>query len=112
MRRTLPLVARYADACNFLERLGHGTLEERFAALERECHRIGRDPETIVKTTFSALDTTDYEPAADRLERLASLGVDLAIVSVPEPWDDAAYRMLASLADHAATLGRHRPLTT
>lgn len=45
-RRTLPLVARYADVWN-LPTYGLGELEHKRAVLATECERIGRDPSTI-----------------------------------------------------------------
>lgn len=47
-RKTLRLVARFADACNF-----GGTVEEvqrRDAMLQRHCEDIGRDPATVERT--------------------------------------------------------------
>lgn len=45
-RRTLPLVARYADVWN-VPTYALGQLEQKVDALERECEHIGRDPATI-----------------------------------------------------------------
>ena len=41
-RRTLPLVARYADACNLFGDVA--TIRHKLDVLERHCEAIGRDP--------------------------------------------------------------------
>ena len=45
-RRTLPLVARYADVWN-VPTYGLGDFDHKRAVLAAECERIGRDPATI-----------------------------------------------------------------
>lgn len=45
-KRTLPLVARYADIWN-VPTYALGELDAKAGALEAECERIGRDPSTI-----------------------------------------------------------------
>jgi alkanesulfonate monooxygenase SsuD/methylene tetrahydromethanopterin reductase-like flavin-dependent oxidoreductase (luciferase family) len=52
-RRTLPLVARYADVWN-VPTYALGELDAKRAALAVECERIGRDPATI-RTSLEAV---------------------------------------------------------
>jgi alkanesulfonate monooxygenase SsuD/methylene tetrahydromethanopterin reductase-like flavin-dependent oxidoreductase (luciferase family) len=52
-RRTIPLVARYADACNFFGDLD--TIRRKVAILEQRCADIGRDPAEITKTRLGSL---------------------------------------------------------
>jgi F420-dependent oxidoreductase-like protein len=52
-RRTLPLVARYADACNLFGDVA--TIRHKLEVLERHCEAIGRDPATITKTRLGSL---------------------------------------------------------
>jgi F420-dependent oxidoreductase-like protein len=52
-RRTLRLVAQYADACNLfgdLDTIGH-----KLSVLERHCADVGRDPAEITKTKLTTL---------------------------------------------------------
>lgn len=66
---TLRLVARYADACN----LGRGDpdiVRHKLAVLRRHCDRVGRDFDTITKSTsisaFPIDDRTDAERATKK----------------------------------------------
>jgi F420-dependent oxidoreductase-like protein len=63
-RRTLRLVARYADYANW-----GGPLEElrrKTEVLERHCEAEGRDPSTIVRTVFSPVALVAREGEANR----------------------------------------------
>ena len=79
-RKTLRLVARYADACNLFDT---PDLAHKLEVLRRRCDEAGRDYDTIEKTVVSHLDPGDRGERADallrRLERLARLGVDHVI---------------------------------
>jgi F420-dependent oxidoreductase-like protein len=52
-RRTLRLVARYADACNLFGDVA--TIREKLAVLEGHCGEIGRDPGEVTKTRLGTL---------------------------------------------------------
>ncbi|HEX9122213.1 MAG TPA: LLM class F420-dependent oxidoreductase [Actinomycetota bacterium] len=52
-RRTLRLVARYADACNLFGDLA--TIRHKLGVLERHCEDVGRDPSEITKTRLGGL---------------------------------------------------------
>jgi F420-dependent oxidoreductase-like protein len=52
-RRTLRLVARYADACNLFGDLE--TVRHKLDVLERHCADVGRDPAEITKTKLATL---------------------------------------------------------
>jgi F420-dependent oxidoreductase-like protein len=75
-RRTLALVAKYADACNLFGDLP--TIRHKLEVLERHCEAIGRDPATITKTRLGGLavaETTDAAEAAGRA-MAAARGMD------------------------------------
>lgn len=81
-RRTLPLVAAYADACNLFDIPDDGTtIRRKLAVLRRLCAAIGRDEAEITKTVSTALG--DGEPAArfaERCGRLKSYGIGHVVV--------------------------------
>jgi F420-dependent oxidoreductase-like protein len=81
-RRTLRLVAEYADACNLFDIPDAGvTIRHKLAVLRDHCAAIGRDDSDIAKTVSTALD--DGEPAAPFAERCADLksyGIDHVVV--------------------------------
>lgn len=89
-RRTLRLVARYADACNFLV-LEPERIRAKLQVLRMHCHELGRDPREIEVT---ALDEVDLRPGrmtgADVVARAraqAAAGVQHLIVNMPDVWD-------------------------
>jgi alkanesulfonate monooxygenase len=86
-RKTLRLVARYADACNIF---GGAQAGHKLDVLREHCEREGRDYDEIEKTTTLSLG----DPSADAAERLLDelnamheLGFTVAYVSNrgPEP---------------------------
>lgn len=63
-RRTLALVARYADACNLFGDLA--TIKHKLGVLERHCDAVGRDPASITKTRLGALVVAETAAEAER----------------------------------------------
>jgi F420-dependent oxidoreductase-like protein len=69
-RRTLALVAKYADACNLFGDLP--TMRHKLEVLERHCEAVGRDPATITKTRLGGLVIADtVEQAQQRGREMA-----------------------------------------
>jgi F420-dependent oxidoreductase-like protein len=66
-RRTLALVAKYADACNIFGDLP--TVAHKLEVLERHCEAVGRDPATITKTRLGGLAIAESAQDADRKGR-------------------------------------------
>jgi F420-dependent oxidoreductase-like protein len=99
-KKTLRLVARYAQACNLFEFAGLTTLEEKLRLLEQHCHDLGRDYGSICKTCLGQTSVKDKGSAASllaKLEKLAALGFDQAIYSLADPTDEASF---AAFAEH------------
>ena len=76
-RRTLPLVARYADACNLFDIPdGGATLRHKLDVLARACEAIGRDPtrsrSRSAAASRPAKPPTSSSTAADTSPRRAS----------------------------------------
>jgi F420-dependent oxidoreductase-like protein len=106
-RKTLRLVARYADACNMFEQVD---LRQKFGVLRAHCEDVGRPYDEIVKTTFGRLgDDRDAGRAAERFASLAEVGVDLAIVDLPDAHDPAVFDFLGDLVRELDPLGRPTP---
>jgi F420-dependent oxidoreductase-like protein len=82
--KTLRLVARYADACNLFP---GPHVAHKLDVLKRHCEAEGRDYDTIEKTilfTFNVGENgANVGKLIGQLRRMASLGVDTAIGSVP-----------------------------
>jgi F420-dependent oxidoreductase-like protein len=79
-RRTLPLVARYADACSL--RPGPD-IPDKLEVLRRACDSVGTDFERIERTCAFAFGPDDGGPETeqllDQLRWLAGLGIDTVI---------------------------------
>jgi len=79
-KRTLPLVARYADACNLSPT---PDLPEKLDLLKRLCDEVGRDYDAIEKTAPFGFDVGDDGSKAgqvlDQLRWLAGLGIETVI---------------------------------
>ena len=92
-RKTLRLVAQYADACNLFARTGLDTLRQKLDVLRAHCDDLGRDYDAIEKTT---LDTVNLAPGGQtatdviaKCRELAGLGISHAIFNMPNAQDIA-----------------------
>jgi F420-dependent oxidoreductase-like protein len=99
-RKTLRLVAQYADACNISLRLGQDEVQRKLGVLREHCQAVGRPYTDIEKTTLGTIRLTrdgrdaSFTPAAAiaYFRELAAMGIDQAIVNMPnvadlEPFD-------------------------
>lgn len=59
---TLKLAANYADACNVIE--SPTALEHKFAVLKKHCDNLGRDYDSILRTTTSVCIMADTDKEA------------------------------------------------
>ncbi len=86
--RTLPLVARYADACNLFDIPdGGATVRHKLDVLARACDAIGRDPNDIEITLSSRLAPAETTGQfTDRCADLADLGIDHVVLVTTGPW--------------------------
>lgn len=66
-RRTLRLVAKYADACNLFGDLP--TIRHKLEVLDRHCAEVGRDPSEITKTRLGGLVIAGTAGEAERKGR-------------------------------------------
>lgn len=92
-RKTLRLVAQYADACNIFA-VGPDFVKGKLDVLAEHCEREGRDGSTIQKTIL--LIPGGADPVADtdaflrEMERYAAIGIDHVQLSPPTD-DPVAY---------------------
>lgn len=89
-RKTLRLVATYADACNLFAE-GPDVVRHKLEVLRGHCETVGRDSGEIQGTIISSAD-----PVADRdgflreMEEYAALGIDL-VALMPQGEDPVAW---------------------
>jgi alkanesulfonate monooxygenase len=71
-RKTLRMVAQYADACNLFASpdVGH-----KLDVLREHCEAIGRNYDDIEKTVMMSLDASDVDGLLSRLHDLSELGI-------------------------------------
>ena len=86
-KKTLRLVAQYADACNLFARMGLNVLHQKLEVLKQHCETVGRSYDDIERT---ALATVNIAPgqmnASDVIKQcrdLASVGIQHAIFNMP-----------------------------
>jgi F420-dependent oxidoreductase-like protein len=108
-KKTLRLVARYADACNIFD-MGPDRVRAKFDVIRQHCADVGRDDREIERTVLSRMALSRSgggEPsgasfvsvgeAVDRLGALAAVGTDQVIVGMANDTDDAAYELVAEV---------------
>lgn len=83
-RKTLRLVARYAQACNLFD---GPAVEHKLEVLRRHCAAEGRDYDEITKTVLHGWDLGEHGEKTgqviDDLRRLRGLGVDDVLGALP-----------------------------
>jgi len=84
-KKTLRLVAQYADACNLFA--DAGTVEPKLDILKQHCETLGRDYATIEKTTLGTIHLAPGQMTAKDIiaecKHLAGIGIDQAIFNMP-----------------------------
>lgn len=102
-RKTLRLVARYADACNLFasnpEEVGH-----KLAVLRNHCEAEDRDYDTIDKTLFTMADPNDIDATLAKLEPYRELGFDTVHLAAPGDPVAVAERVTTDLAPRLVAL--------
>ncbi|WP_327632971.1 LLM class F420-dependent oxidoreductase [Kribbella sp. NBC_00482] len=84
-KKTLRLVAKYAQACNVFNT---PDLEHKLDVLKQHCENEGRDYDDITKTVYHLIDTGENgektSELIDELGRLHGLGFSAALGMVPQ----------------------------
>jgi alkanesulfonate monooxygenase SsuD/methylene tetrahydromethanopterin reductase-like flavin-dependent oxidoreductase (luciferase family) len=98
-RKTLRLVAQYADACNVFG--GPSAIHHKYEVLRAHCETVGRDPAEIERSTLQTVrlpiqDKAGDTPAQviDRFGELSDAGAQHVIFNVRDVWDPAAMELL------------------
>jgi alkanesulfonate monooxygenase SsuD/methylene tetrahydromethanopterin reductase-like flavin-dependent oxidoreductase (luciferase family) len=84
---TLRLVAQYADACNIMD--SPEVLRRKYAVLERHCKEVGRDYNTINRTSTTVVIIRDSDAEA---RALVPPGVEFAF-----PGDLGSYGLIGTI---------------
>ena len=99
-KKTLRLVAQYADSCNLFG-VGADVVAHKLAVLDQHCADLGRDPATVERTilagAFNPVDDPDGFLIA--MQEYAALGIDKVWISAktedPAAWVEQATSKVA-----------------
>src|ERR1700733_2875932 len=96
-RKTLRLVAQYADACNIY--VGGDEARNKLDVLRSHCETVGRDYDEIEKTTMISIDaSTSQGELLDKLRSGHALGFTTTYIFARNPKPLAAIELLAGVA--------------
>jgi alkanesulfonate monooxygenase SsuD/methylene tetrahydromethanopterin reductase-like flavin-dependent oxidoreductase (luciferase family) len=104
-RKTLRMVAQYADACNLFDIQGsqfRDDLTRKLGVLREHCAQVGRDFADIEKTVATSVDLGEDPKAGAvallaHLRELAEAGISHALVAPEGPWDEARFDAVAAI---------------
>lgn len=106
-KKTLRLVAVYADACNLFLRGGLETVRAKLDILKEHCSEVGRDYNEIEKTTLGTVHLAEGQmnpqDVIGQCRGLAKIGVQHAIFNMPnvseiKPLETFAREIIPELA--------------
>ena len=109
-RRTLRLVAQYADACNLFDIPDGGrTVRHKLEVLAKHCEDVGRPYEAIEKTLSTRLEGGESaDEFVGRATAAAQLGIEHLIVVTSGPWTEASLDVLGAAIPALRELGQDR----
>jgi F420-dependent oxidoreductase-like protein len=86
-KKTLRMVAQYADACNIGDWVGTEKMQKALDILKEHCENLGRDYDTVEKTSLGTVhlsgdDTVDS--VISRIKELGEMGFTHAIFNMPD----------------------------
>ena len=85
--KTLRMVAQYADACNIGDWVGTENMQKALDTLKKHCETLGRDYDTIEKTSLCTVHLSGRDTVNSiigRLKELSRMGFTHAIFNMPD----------------------------
>jgi F420-dependent oxidoreductase-like protein len=85
--KTLRMVAQYADACNIGDWVGIENMQKALDALKGHCESLGRDYDTIEKTSLGTVHLSGDDTVVSiirRIKELSEMGFSHAIFNMPD----------------------------
>jgi F420-dependent oxidoreductase-like protein len=86
-KKTLSMVARYGDACNIGDWVGTENMQSALDTLKGHCEKLGRDYDTIEKTSLCTVNLSEKDTVAgtiDRIKGLSRMGFTHVIFNMPD----------------------------
>jgi F420-dependent oxidoreductase-like protein len=96
-KKTLRMVAEYADACNLFMQMGPEAMAQKLDVLKAHCDEIGRPYEAIEKTALGSI-TPGQQSAAELValcRQMAGVGFTHLIFNMPNVHDPNALKLIA-----------------
>jgi F420-dependent oxidoreductase-like protein len=97
-KKTLRLVAQYADACNLFAAVGVDEVARKLDVLKRHCEDVGRPYDEIERTVLNivwlAPGATSPAEAIESCRKLADVGIQHVIFSMPNHHEIAPLEMV------------------
>ena len=106
-KKTLRMVAQYADACNFFEGAGKEKMQSALDTLKAHCERLGRDYDTVEKTSLGTVHLSGddtVESVLKRIKELSAMGFTHTIFNMPDvykltPLETFAKEIIPAIAE-------------
>ncbi len=99
-KKTLRLVAQYADACNFDTGIGYDGIRHKLSVLREHCAAVGRDYDSIERTAVTDVRLGDggFSPQGllDHFGALAAVGVQQTICRLHGVTDPAVFELFST----------------
>lgn len=89
-KKTLRMVAQYADACNIGDWVGPKNMQKAIDTLKEHCESLGRDYDTVEKTTLGSVHLSGDDTVAsviNRIKGLSEMGFTHTIVNMPDVYE-------------------------
>ena len=86
-KKTLRMVAQYADACNIGDWVGKENMQKGLDTLKEHCENLGRDYDTIEKTSLGTVHLSEKDTVdgvIKRIKALSAMGFTHAIFNMPD----------------------------
>lgn len=97
-KKTLGLVAKYADACNLFTDLGWEEISRKLDVLRRHCDDIGRPYEEIERTAMHIISREQKDASFSGLiplcKKLSGMGFQHVIFSMPDLHDTGPVELI------------------
>ncbi len=91
-KKTLRMVAQYADACNIGDWVGADNMQKALDDLKGHCASLGRDYATVEKTSLGTVHLSGrdtVESVISRIQGLGAMGFSHAIFNMPDVYEIA-----------------------
>ncbi len=116
-KKTLRMVAQYADACNIFD-FGPEGVRAKYEVLDAHCEALGRHPAEIERTVITRMslssdgaplaesgeETLTVPQAVDKLGALAEIGTQTVMFGLPNAHEREVFTLVADLVAQTADL--------